>query len=132
MHILFSCILVDPRNFTQLKDPGRELEISLFSYLRVLSNFGKEDHLIYLFHLQLFFQYQKYKRGNNMTFPKYRKNEDLINRSNFVCRSLFAFYLDREKCAFSKIAFSARRNVHFVWLIFRSRGKFTLDFSAFV
>src|SRR3954467_11962622 len=25
-----SCILVDPRNFTQLKDPRRELEISLF------------------------------------------------------------------------------------------------------
>src|SRR4051812_14182683 len=26
----------DPRNFTQLKDPRRELEISLFSYLRFL------------------------------------------------------------------------------------------------
>ena len=37
MHILFSCILVDPRNFTQLKDLRRELEISLFSYLRVFS-----------------------------------------------------------------------------------------------
>ena len=36
--ILFSCILIDPRNFTQLKDPWRELEISLFSYLRVFSN----------------------------------------------------------------------------------------------
>ena len=41
MHILFSCILVDPRNFTQLKDLRRELEISLFSYLRVFSNFEK-------------------------------------------------------------------------------------------
>src|SRR3954468_23352985 len=28
--------LVDPRNFTQLKDPRRELEISLFSYLSFL------------------------------------------------------------------------------------------------
>ena len=33
-----------------------------------------------------------------MTFPKYRKNEDLINRSNFgFAGVLFAFYLDREK-----------------------------------
>ena len=32
----FICILVDPRNFTQLKDPRRELGISLFSYLSFL------------------------------------------------------------------------------------------------
>ena len=61
-----------------------------------------------------------------MTFPKYRKNEDLINRSNFVFRCLFAFYLDREKCVFSKIAFQVPSKVHFVRLIFRSQGKFTL------
>src|SRR4051812_5833974 len=36
MHNIFSCILVDPRNFTQLKDPRRELEISLFIYLSFL------------------------------------------------------------------------------------------------
>ena len=41
-----------------------------------------------------------------MTFPKLRKNEDLINRSNFVFRCLFAFYLDREKCVFSKLHFT--------------------------
>ena len=71
------------------------------------SRIWKEDHLIYLFHLQLFFRYQKkYERGNNMTLPKYRKNEDLMNKSNFgFARVLFVFYLDREKCAFSKIAF---------------------------
>ena len=34
-HILF-CILVDPRNSTQLNDPRRELGISLFSYLSSL------------------------------------------------------------------------------------------------
>ena len=51
------------------------------------------------------FPISKYERGNNMTFPKFRKNEDLMNKSNFVFRCLFAFYLDREKCAFSKIAF---------------------------
>ena len=41
-----------------------------------------------------------------MTSPKVRKNEDLMNKSNFGFSGvLFAFYLDREKCAFSKIAF---------------------------
>ena len=43
------------------------------------------------------------REGNNMTFPKLRKNEDLMNKSNFgFAGVLFAFYLDREKCAFSK------------------------------
>ena len=38
-----------------------------------------------------------------MTFPKLRKNEDFINRSIFgFAGVLFAFYLDREKCVFSK------------------------------
>ena len=107
MHIIFSCILVDPRNFTQLKDPRRELEISLFSYLRVFSNFEKEDHLIYFFHLQLFFRYQKiYKRGNNMTFPKLRKNEDLMNKSNFGFAGVYSrFIWIGKNCVFSKIAF---------------------------
>ena len=37
MHIIFYfCILVDPRNSTQLNDPRRELGISLFSYLSFL------------------------------------------------------------------------------------------------
>ena len=40
-----------------------------------------------------------------MTFPKLRKNEDLINTSNFVFRSLFAFYLDRENARFQKLHF---------------------------
>ena len=75
-----------------------------FRYFHIweFSRIWKDDHLIYLFHLQLFFQYQKYKRGNNMTFPKLRKNEDLMNKTNFGFRCLFAFYLDREKSAFSK------------------------------
>ena len=53
----------------------------------------------------IIFPISKYERGNNMTFPKFRKNEDLINRSILFAGVLFAFYLDREKCAFSKIAF---------------------------
>ena len=63
-----------------------------------------------------------------MTFPKLGKMEDLMNKSNFVLLEFVCFYLDREKCAFSKIAFQVRSKVHFVRLIFRSRGKFTLEF----
>ena len=41
-----------------------------------------------------------------MTFPKLGKNEDLMNKSNFgFAGVLCAFYLDREKCVLSKIAF---------------------------
>ena len=78
----FSCILVDPRNFTQLKDLRRELEISLFSYLKVFSNLKRGSFDLFI-SSSIIFPISKYKRGNNMTFPKYRKNEDLINRSNF-------------------------------------------------
>ena len=105
MHIIFLAFLVDPRNFTQLKDPRRELEISLFSYLRVFSNLKRGSFDLFI-SSSIIFPISKYKRGNNMTFPKLRKNEDLINRSSFCFAGvLFAFYLDREKCAFSKIAF---------------------------
>ena len=65
-----------------------------------------------------------------MTFPKFRKNEDLINKSNFGFFSEFICL--REKCVFSKIAFQAPSKVHFVRLIFRSRGKFTLLILEFV
>ena len=112
MHILFSCILVDPRNFTQLKDLRRELEISLFSYLRVFSNWKRGSFDLFISSSIIFQRQKKYKRGNNMTFPKYRKNEDLINRSNFVCWSLFAFYLDRENARFRKLHF--RPGVKFI------------------
>ena len=102
LYIRSSCIsyflafLVDPRNFTQLKDLQRELEILLFSYLRVFSNLKRGSFDLFN-SSSIIFPISNYERGNNMTFPKYRENEDLINRSNFVCRSLFAFYLDREK-----------------------------------
>ena len=99
------CILVDPRNFTQLKDLRRELEISLFSYLRVFSNLKRGSFDLFI-SSSIILPISKYERGNNMTFPKYRKNEDLINRSNFgFAGVMFAFYLDREKCAFLKILF---------------------------
>ena len=36
MHTIFYCFWFYPRNFTQLKDPRRELGISLYSYLSFL------------------------------------------------------------------------------------------------
>ena len=65
----FSCILVDPRNFTQLKDLRRELEISLFSYLRVFSNLEKRIVWFIYFIFNNFSGVKIYERGNNMTFP---------------------------------------------------------------
>ena len=59
-----------------------------------------------------------------MTFPKFRKNEDLINKSNFGFFSEF-IALGKNAC-FQKLHFRPRVEVHFVRLIFRSRGKFTL------
>ena len=73
MHILFSCILVDPRNFTQLKDLRRELEILLFSYLRVFSNFEKRIIWFIYFIFNYFSDVKTYERGNNMTFPNLGK-----------------------------------------------------------
>ena len=104
MHILFSCILVDPRNFTQLKDLRRELDISLFSYLRVLSNLKRGSFDLFI-SSSIIFPISKYERGNDMTFPKYRKNEDLINRPNFVFRCLFVFLWIGKNARFRKLHF---------------------------
>ena len=58
-----------------------------------------------------------------MTFPKFRKNEDLMNKSNFGFSVLFfAFFWIGKNACFQKIAFQARRKVHFVRLIFRYFG----------
>ena len=52
LHIIFYLHFdFDPRNSTQLKDPRRELGISLFSYL---ANFENRIIWFYLFYLQLF------------------------------------------------------------------------------
>ena len=104
MHVIFSCILPDPRNFTQLKGPQRELEISLFSYLRVFSNLKRGLFDLFISY-SIIFPISKYERGNNMTFPKYRKNEDLINRSNFVFRCLFVFLWIGKNARFRKLHF---------------------------
>ena len=119
MHILFSCILVDPRNFTQLKDLRRELEISLFSYLRVFSNLKRGSFDLFISSSNNFPISKKYKRGNNMTFPKLRKNEDLINRSNFVLPEFYLHFI------------WIRKNARFRKLHFRSGEKFIL-FDSFL
>ena len=68
-----------------------------------------------------------------MTFPKYRKNEDLINRSILVFAGvLFAFYLDREKCAFSKLHFRPGEKFILFGSFLGVGENFTLDFSEFV
>ena len=69
-----------------------------------------------------------------MTFPNLGKNEDLIKKTILVFAGvLFAYYLPQGKMrVFKKIAFQAPSKVHFVRLIFRSRGKFTLLILEFV
>ena len=64
----FIAFLVDPRNSTQLKDPRRELGISLFSYLSFLKNLkiGSFDFIYFIFN----YFYYKNMRGDNMTSPK--------------------------------------------------------------
>ena len=112
------CILVDPRNFTQLKDLRRELEISLFSYLRVFSNLKRGSFDLFI-SSSIIFPISKYERGNNMTFPKYRKNEDLINRSILVLPEICLHFIRIGK------------NARFRKLHFRSGEKFIL-FGSFL
>ena len=72
-----------------------------------------------------------------MTFPKFRKNEDLINKSNFGFFSEFICL--REKCVFSKIAFQAPSKSSFCSTHFQESGKIyfinfgvRLDFLLFI
>ena len=60
-HILF-CILSDPRNSTQLKDPRRELGISLFSYLGFsqILKIGSFDFIYFIFN---YFYYKNMREG---------------------------------------------------------------------
>ena len=62
---------------------------------------------------------KKYKRGNNMTFPKLRKNEDLINRSNFGFAGVYLHFIRIGKMRV------------FENLLFRSGEKFIL-FGSFL
>ena len=52
------------------------------------------------------------REGNNMTFPKLRKNEDLMNKSNFGFRSLFAFIWIGKNARFQKL--HSRSGVKFI------------------
>ena len=105
MHIIFFLHFVDPRNFTQLKDPRRELEISKFSYLSFLKTMKRGSLDLFILSSNIF-PISKNKKGNNMTFPKFRKNEDLINKSNFGFFSEF-IALGKNAC-FQKLHFRPR------------------------
>ena len=73
------------------------------------------------------------REGNNMTFPKFRKNEDLINKSNFGFRSFVLLFIWIGKNArFQKLHFRPGEKFILFDSFFWSRGKFTLDFSEFV
>ena len=75
--------------------------------------------MIYLFYLQLFSGVKIYERGNNMTFPKYRKNEDLMNKSSFGFAGVLLRFIWIGK------------NAHFRKLHFRSGVKFIM-FGSFL
>ena len=56
------CILVDPRNSTQLKDPRRELGLSLVSYLS-LSQILKRGSFDFNYFLFEYFYYENKREG---------------------------------------------------------------------
>ena len=80
----------DPRNSKQLRDPWRELGISLFSYLNFIK-YRNEDQFVLLFFSLKIFHIKNYMKGDNMTFAKimeyWRKN---IKNKYLI---LFGFYL---------------------------------------
>ena len=67
-----------------------------------------------------------------MTFPKYRKNEDLMDKSILFSGVYSHFIWIGKKMRVFKNCFLGPSKVHFVRLIFRSRGKFTLLILEFV
>ena len=67
-HILF-CILVDPRNLYATQGPTERVGkffIFIFEFSQIL-RIGSFDFIYFIIN---YFYYQKYERGNKMTFPK--------------------------------------------------------------
>ena len=89
----FIAFWLDPRNSTQLKDPRRELGISLFlysSFSRILKR-GSFDFYYFLF--EYFFY--KNKRERIKWLPKNKKIGYLMLKSNKIfIRILSLFYLN--------------------------------------
>ena len=65
----FIAFWLDPRNFTQLKDPQEivgNFVIFIFEFSQILK-IGSFDFIYFIFN---YFYYKNYDRGNKMTFPK--------------------------------------------------------------
>ena len=104
MHIIFFLHFGRSEKFHATQGPSERVGDFVIFIFESFLKFWKEDHLIYLFHLQLFFQYQNMREGNNMTFPKFRKNKDLIIKSNFGFRSfVFLFIWIGKNACFQKL-----------------------------
>ena len=62
LYIIFICILVDPRNSTQLKDPRRELRISLF-FIFEFSQILKIGSFHFTYFIFNYFYYKNMREG---------------------------------------------------------------------
>ena len=99
----FIAFWLDPRNSTQLKDPRRELGISLFSYLS-FSQILKRGSFDFNYFIFKYFFY-KNKRERIKWLPQ-KKIGDLILKSNKIfIRSFIAILFELGKNAFFKIAY---------------------------
>ena len=88
LHSIFYCILANPRNPKQLKDPRRESWGFRYFHIWVFSNFENRIIGFNYFSLRKYF-ILKYMRGENMTSPKIIEIlEEKILKSNI------RFYLD--------------------------------------
>ena len=100
--LAFWSILEISRNSRTFEESWRFRYFHIWEFSQILKR-GSFD--LFISSSIIFFQYQKYKRGNNMTFPKLRKNEDLIHRSNFVFQCLFVFLWIGKNARFRKLHF---------------------------
>ena len=113
--LAFWSILEISRNSRTLGESWRFRYFHIWEFSRI------EKRIIWFiyFIFNNFSDIKNNERGNNMTFPKFRKNEDLINRSILVLPEFCLRFIWIGK------------NACFQKLLFRSRVKFTL-FGSFL
>ena len=113
--LAFWSILEISRNSRTFGESWRFCYFHIWEFSQILKR-GSFDLFI---SSSIIFRYKKYKRGNNMTFPKLRKNEDLINRSSFGFAGVYLHFIRIGK------------NARFRKLHFRPGEKFIL-FDSFL
>ena len=131
MHIIFYCILVNPTNSKQLKDPRKELEI-LFIFIFEFSQIWKDDH----FDFNIFSLWNisniKNKWEKIIWLLQIKRNIGVRNlKSNYDFSDIL---FELEKYAFFENYIFRPENVHFVLnILFRRRKLFMafLDFLIF-